>query len=1358
MKKILRLVTTSVLTLTLVACGEASSSVSNGTNTSSSVSSTTSAFANVSTITLSAASDVLTQTMGTQKAVVVQAALNANTNPSLALEWFVNGTKSNQTGRVFEYTPAAAGTFVIEAKVGSVLSNKINVTVGAAALVISELKVVDNNTLEIKAPGGATVAVTNNEVLATSFYDIGKGIYVIELKTALIQGGSTTVTLTRDGLAPVSRLAIFDTRKLDIDELTVEGDDELAELVGGVYEIERPFILGPIDSNVAGAINTQDQTVLVTFESENLKTAAGAFAAYKIERTAAPSGAPAFVTDEGQVVVSETDNVGAAGGLQITFDIDRNTPVGDYKFNVTLGGVSKELTIRIKNPVNEIDFVQNSVDSKDFDVKLTQLSTVTADNNKVTGLTAVGGVYEITKDFLLNANASKVLEFTVNARNFNVPASLLGTLTAPIATTPNQLSVSLLGPASATFMRVETGVNQSPLPNPVVFRNDSANLVVSQKVDSSTPAGEYTYTVRVAQLGTEVLTKTVKFNIKNPAPKLTMTATLEDPNNILWENVARGLVSPTAEVFVGNKVADTAAVTHGESTAGKYYLVEDDDKVYRSALTTPFALAAIGDLATGDYFYDTTPTTPVLYKVGTVASDAGTWAAIASADMAAEITTLKADTLLARDKKSFLKLGATPTLITPSTNNYVLNTYTHQVWTVISGAFDNMVDATPKDVLFTGSIPETNLFGELVASVPGAPSDADVTAGKLVFEGSAMTSITVNRAKARTTTGGANTWEEITLPDNSILVPVSGGTLAVTASQFIVSSTNSDKLATTAQYSGSQYLLLAVNKAEDKYVLLKDTDQANDGWAAVANAGTFAAPVKKAVALAAGQTADTTLIYNGGLTDVRSFTLSNAANLIYGNPATGSLQNSVSKTEVITLKETSTGSGIFEVNRPINSSVNDLEVNFKAELVNFQSPLNPQATVTNSFAAAANEAGIAGPREFVKFTKAYSGPMTLESAFTLNNVSDELVAIRVGAAGANAFSNAVYTGETYTSGGVADRNSVAPKYYDLYTTSREKLTLADVFTLPVKHNTVNGNYRFSLTIGDLVQNVVVSVINPTPKIVVNVLDVENNRMVAPNAANEYIVSASSTPTATLKLDVDFLNMIPATAAGYALGYTLTRSYKFGTTEWTDVKTNTITTVDKVGGNGHLTSSLSGSDPVFSQALHALTPEDLDDSLDLTSDGTYTYKLQVGTASLEWKVIVNKFPTATVSKAFLGSATVAGTTALPIFDSQPIVKMVAAAAGNAKTWLEVKPVNMTGTHYYQVDTAATAMAAAPVIGGLTATQLAAVKLDFSKETALVGIEVVTTSALVVSKRVFFYNSAKVLVGYADYKVRVIDSAS
>jgi hypothetical protein len=556
-----------------VACGEASSSVStSGTQTSSSVSSTTSAFANVSTITLSAASDTLTQTLGTQKAVVVQAALNANTNPSLALEWFVNGTKSNQTGRVFEYTPATSGTFVISARVGSVLSNNITLTVGAGSFAVESAKFVDNNTIEIKAPGGAIVAVTGNEVLDTSKYDLKLGTYIVDLKTALKQGDSATVTLTREGNQTVTRVVTFDTREIKATVASAKDNKD------GTFDITRPHEL----SSTTGVLNTASVTYTVVLNATNMKADQQAF---KLERVSAPADAAAFTTSEGLTNVAG-DKDSAAG--QFTFTVTRTTTPGNYVYRYTLNGVVSNVTLVVKDTVAEVELkdLKNTWNEKALDgtTNVTSgphggitLGTLTGDvstpadgliagdylriydseaifnastsadllkynsslktfnlvyrpsnQNYLVGVPAnTDGSFDIVKEYLPIAGAFKEFYFKLDGDLFRVPTNLA----AQAGVLPNQAQLTLTGPDGNALMRTQY-VTQTSLPTlSEGFRIGFNMPPVRQLIDAATPVGKYTYTLRVLQLGVEIFKQEVVVNVKAAEEKATLVARVNDQSD-----------------------------------------------------------------------------------------------------------------------------------------------------------------------------------------------------------------------------------------------------------------------------------------------------------------------------------------------------------------------------------------------------------------------------------------------------------------------------------------------------------------------------------------------------------------------------------------------------------------------------------------------------------------------------------------------------------------------------------------------------------------------------------------------------------------------------------------------------------
>jgi uncharacterized protein YhfF len=533
--------------------------------------------------------------MGTQKAVVVQAALNANTNPSLALEWFVNGTKSNQTGRVFEYTPAAAGTFVIEAKVGTVLSNKINVTVGAQALVITDLKVVDNNTLEVTAPGGAVVTLSGNELLPASYYDIAKGVYVLELKTALAQGGSTTVTLTREGLAPVSRIALFDTRKLEVSAVTPSVGSALKAEADKSYKITKPHSI----ANGAGGANTESVVYTVALTSTNMGQTAPT--AYSFTNTKVPAGATALAANSGTLVV--TGNTAAASG-SFQFTVNKDTLPGTYEYKYVFGVKEQTITFVVAAPVAAINFtkVTTGVEKADgsgaltgtygFDVVYTH---TWVGNSTFTGKTFgiapnADGSYTVEKDFLPlasgNTAITKEVKFNFAGSFFDVPTNLVTATT----TNPNVLVVSLVAPDGSPLMRVQPGLAQTSYIVSKQFRADfTLANPLSTLVDATTPVGDYTYSFKVLQLGVEIYNKNLVIRVTNPAPKLDVTATVLDYS-----------VYQTAYT-AANTALDTSISLFSDSVPATRTGLEDEDDVAVALIYNNEIQSLVAPIIAGSY-------------------------------------------------------------------------------------------------------------------------------------------------------------------------------------------------------------------------------------------------------------------------------------------------------------------------------------------------------------------------------------------------------------------------------------------------------------------------------------------------------------------------------------------------------------------------------------------------------------------------------------------------------------------------------------------------------------------------------------------------------------------------------------
>jgi hypothetical protein len=554
MKKILRLVTTSVLTLTLVACGEASSSVSSSVSSTpaSSVSSVSSAYANVTTVTLSAATATLTQVLGAQRRVTVTAALNANTNPNLAIEWFVNGVKSNQSGRVLEYVPTEVGAFVISAKVGNISSNNLTVNVSLPTLAVEEVEWASASQILVTAPGGAEVTVSGNELLDSSYYDLKNGQYVVNLKTGFTQGQTATLSLAREGEAAFTQVVTYDTREFKIDSIKVDQDFDIGTdslvAVGGVYTIVRPFDEG------AGF----DKTLTITLSQKELLTATSQVAYLK--QYTVPTGATA--------INSLSVLANSSTSLVETFVVNSDTVLGNYVMTYTMGGKVVTFTINVVEAKPEIVLVK---DSFQFD----------ADGSGTYATTEVvkagaDGVFEITKPFTTFGTNLKAFKLDLLARNFE--ESELGLA--------NQLNVSVSGPSTflSTSSQLFSGINtlNTGLHNTTgtnalntfafkaftTFTNSylrgldetSALITFSQSIDSGTPVGLYEITMSAGQPGSE-LTKTVQVRVVAPTPTINFAvdsyATAE--SNVRTVDPVKGTAANTFTI----EKPSTTGITYG---------------------------------------------------------------------------------------------------------------------------------------------------------------------------------------------------------------------------------------------------------------------------------------------------------------------------------------------------------------------------------------------------------------------------------------------------------------------------------------------------------------------------------------------------------------------------------------------------------------------------------------------------------------------------------------------------------------------------------------------------------------------------------------------------------------------------
>jgi hypothetical protein len=519
----------------------------------------------------------------------------------------VDNVRSNQTGSTFEFTPTIAGAFKVQAKVGATLSNVIDVTVGAGSSTITVSTPVwkTASQVEITGDAGAEVTVTGATLAATSYYDLVAKKYILNFTTPLAQGAELTVTMKKSGSQDRVVKTTYETRKVEVNTFKIDTVAATAE-ADGSYEVERPFVLA---SN--GNINTGLTAVEIKFKSANLDAT---LVSYKIERLSAPTGADAFATVQSVVDVA-ADN---AGNLGINLSFDREDALGAYVFRVTLGTTQREVTVNLVEPKATLELKEVQIGTPKFDMFYNQTGSAT--NVGITPTAA--GKFEVTKDYL--TDEYKRITFTLDAKNISVPANLLGTTTQNISTPANQMLVSLAAPGGLTFMRVNNAngtPQQLQLPT-AQFRN-VGTVDVRQFIDSTTPAGDYVYTVRILQLGTEIHKETVTVTVKDPVAALELSATATDPAALRWESTnVKQAVTATVAAPTHVSADDTQVYT-----LGAYRI--DGVKLYQWGFASATASApswvektsptyvVVGNPPTSIYKYSATAASPVVVGYAT---------------------------------------------------------------------------------------------------------------------------------------------------------------------------------------------------------------------------------------------------------------------------------------------------------------------------------------------------------------------------------------------------------------------------------------------------------------------------------------------------------------------------------------------------------------------------------------------------------------------------------------------------------------------------------------------------------------------------------------------------------------------
>jgi hypothetical protein len=444
-----------------------------------------------------------------------------------------------------------------------------------------------------------------------------------------------------------------------------------------------------------------------------------------------------------------------------------------------------------------------------------------------------------------------------------------------------------------------------------------------------------------------------------------------------------------------------------------------------------------------------------------------------------------------------------------------------------------------------------------------------------------------------------------------------------------------------------------------------------------------------------------------------------------------------SKANALTISAANT----ITLNKPLGASFSPYTVQVKLAATNLTSPINQLAPLQSSFANASKlPDGLAGARELINFDKSYTGPMTNATLDAANKAS-----VQIG----------VVSGTANAVGSVNDRLTVASQAYTLYTGKGAVVDMGVVFTLEVTSATVNGTYTFNVNVGGETKTVSVIVASPTPTINLFVENLTTNaqnidKLITPDSTGRYKVAlASNEDNATATVKLDFIGNFLKPATGTTISYTLTRTYDFKTNnsatatadKWTNIRTDVVTFQDLLGGDGAVKAS------ALNNIMHGRTSIEVNETtLVLPSVGTYTFKLEIGTAVREFVIEVLPFPTLKLENAFVGTRSSAdvdtiGTTPLAIFDKDVLVKASTYTGTDPRNvYLSVSGVNLPANTYYKVY-AAGGNSASPTDASpyLLATELDDAKLTFTSGLATIMVPVTGSTNLTAAKSQLYFVS-------------------
>ncbi|MFA6936119.1 MAG: hypothetical protein WCQ75_02155 [Bacilli bacterium] len=456
-----------VLIFTLTGCGVGLPSTSSSFTSSSTSSSSSSSSSSSTTSSSSTSSSVVENLVISSKDSLEQVYGEYNrmtfslNNNSSSVEWYVDGVQSKSfTGNKFEFVPTEVKTYVIFAKIGSNVSNELEVSVKYPNLSVAQVKSIDENTLEIYADGGINFNVDGNEISSSSYYSLSVSKYVIYFKNKLIQGNSYIIHGEKEYYQDLDYVFTYDTRKLDLKSFKVNGSN--TTISSGAYNVTKPYY----DTSTNYAITISH----LNLEGENLL--------FSVKRTS-PSGE---LYRDGKYIDMQKGST-----YTYTFSVTNDMEAGLYKHEVELNGKVLTFNVNIKNPSSYIYLSSSS-------------ATVTRPEPSYSSYRTMS--FRFSADYF---------DYDGITNNYYA-LSIVG---------PTQSSSSSIISSIYCGDSCDNTIQTAAFTG--YFENSFSQIIVSQKIAANTPLGKYTFTIKAGRPGSEI-TKTFVLTVIGAKSELKLSA------------------------------------------------------------------------------------------------------------------------------------------------------------------------------------------------------------------------------------------------------------------------------------------------------------------------------------------------------------------------------------------------------------------------------------------------------------------------------------------------------------------------------------------------------------------------------------------------------------------------------------------------------------------------------------------------------------------------------------------------------------------------------------------------------------------------------------------------------------------